>query len=193
MESQGHGQVAFDAAFEAKHPRNKAGEFTEKGTGEATAAEEGVKDATPMRDAGEAVERATSVKKLPDNWGTLKTTERRELIASGLNIPLEGTKDITIGDLPEVKLGRSAIRHSLKEYRSLLKDALMMSPDALLAVFRDAHYEKDEPNTKEHVDRTMRYKSTCVVDGREYVVGFIVHHNFKDGQYHLYHISVYDK
>ena len=192
MESQGHGQVAaFDAAFEAKHPRDKDGEFAEKGTG-AAGAEATVKATDPLREATDVPGREASVKSLPDNWGSITTTERRNAIAAGLSIPENGMIDISIGDLQEVKLGRTGIRHSLKEYRSIIKDALMMTPNALLTAFRDAHYEKDEPNTKEHVDQTMRYKSKCIVDGKEYVVGFIVHHNKLLNCFMLYHISVYE-
>lgn len=68
----------------------------------------------------------------------------------------------------------------------------MMNPKALNQAFSNAHYSNDEPNTKDYVDRTMRFKSRCFVDGREYVVGFLVHHNFRNGEYNLYHISVYD-
>ena len=105
---------------------------------------------------------------------------------------MEQTIDIKLGDLKEVKFGRGDIRHSLKEYKSIEKDALMMNPKALNQAFENAHYEKDEPNTKQHVDRTMRYKSRCVVDGKDYIVGFIVHHNAARGKYKLYHISIYD-
>ncbi len=119
-------------------------------------------------------------------------TERRDSIADVLGIPPEGMKDVTVGDMKNVKLSRSGIRHSLKEYKSIQKDALMMNPKAFDQALKNAHYEKDEPTKKCYIDRTMRYKSKCLVDNQEYIVGFIIHHNSLDQAYHLYHISIYD-
>lgn len=120
-------------------------------------------------------------------------TERQDMIAAGLGISEGESKPIVVGPIKETMFSRSNIRHCLKEFKAIEKDALMMNPAAFLQTCKNAHYEKDEPNTKPYVDRTIRFKSKALVDNKVYVVGFIVHHNFKDGQYHLHHVSVYDE
>lgn len=101
-------------------------------------------------------------------------------------------KDVTIGPLDKVKFSRTDIRHCLKEFKALEKDALMMNPEAFLQTCKNASYEKDEPNTKPYVDRTLRFKSEAFVNSKVQLVGFIVHHNSADKLYHLYHVSIYD-
>ncbi len=129
---------------------------------------------------------------LPSEWAGLTISGKCGRIAQELGIPSGGVLELDIGDLKGVLLSKNiGVRHSVKEYKSLEKDAMLMNAKALFRVLKSARLTSVEGSDKEYVSRVFRYGSECLLNGAKRSVGLVIHENKRDTRLHLYHISVY--
>ena len=134
-----------------------------------------------------------STEKLPSDWATLKIPAKREVIAENLHIQKGEMKIVQVADLRDVVFARSDIDHCLAQFKSELKDALLLNPSALLDMLQhlNANFENETIINKPYLDQVRRYTGECVIDGKPRKIEVVVFHYKKENCYRLYHISVF--
>ena len=134
-----------------------------------------------------------STKNLPENWPSLKIPARRNIVAERWNIPYEKAVNIEVADLSEVRFARTDIDHCLAQFKSNLKDALLMDPSATKDMLRHLKKEFKEEiiKGKPHLDQIRRYYGEYIIDNILRRIQVIVVHYKWEKYYELHHISVF--